>query len=65
MYNAITGDFLGENPDCAKSNLGPSRAQGFKYKGMTEEQNKIIREIQMKQVEEKKVKFNYFYSYLR
>lgn len=55
IYNALTGDFLTE-ANCAESNFGPNRAQGFKYKGMTEEEKMRFRDAQRKQVEENKVK---------
>lgn len=55
MYNTLMSDMMLENTDVAKSNLGPNRVIGFKYKGMSEEQRKAVRDFQKRQVEEHEV----------
>lgn len=56
MYNMMTSDMLTENPDVAKSNLGASRAIGYMYKGMTPEEKMAVRQDQLSQIVEMKVK---------
>lgn len=55
MYNAMTSDMLTENPEVAKSNLGPGRQIGYLYKGMTPEEKEAFRAAQLAQIEEAKV----------
>lgn len=55
IYNAMTGDFLTENPAAAASNFGPGRVIGFKAKGLNEEVRAATRDAQVKQIEEKKI----------
>lgn len=55
MYNFMTSDLLTENPDVAQSNLGPNRKIGYMYKGMTDEEKQIVREMQLAQIDEAKV----------
>lgn len=57
IYNTITSDMLTENPDAAQSNLGPGRKIAYQSKGMTDEQKKEIKKIQLAQIEEAKVSY--------
>ena len=59
MANMVSCDLLTENPDQAMSQFGPHRVVPDRWKGMNEEQLRLVREEQQKQVEEKKV--NYFF----
>ncbi|XP_055532286.1 RIB43A-like with coiled-coils protein 2 [Wyeomyia smithii] len=52
IYNHLTSDILTENPDVAKSSLGPNRIIPYAYKGMSTEELQQIRENQEKQREE-------------
>ncbi|XP_075234790.1 RIB43A-like with coiled-coils protein 2 [Lycorma delicatula] len=56
IYNAITGDFLTENPDTAISCLGLNRIIGSQYKGMHPHEKEAIRKEQLQQIEENKMK---------
>lgn len=55
MANAVSSDLLSENPDQAISQFGPHRVVPDRWKGMTEDQIRRIREEQQNQLEEKKV----------
>lgn len=56
VYNAITGDFLTENPEHGfQSALGPGRICVPLYKGLTPAMKQAIYEEQAKQREELKV----------
>lgn len=55
MFNAMTSDLLTENPDVAKSNLGPGRQIGYLYKGMTDEEKESMKSVLLAQIEEQKV----------
>lgn len=55
MYNAVTGDFLTENPTTAQSNLGLARNIPYMYKGMSPAEREAIRQDQLRQIEENKV----------
>lgn len=65
IANSIYSDLLSENPDQAISAFGPHRVVPDRWKGMSDEQLKRIREEQLKQAEEKKVSKtkNYFNSF--
>lgn len=54
----ISCDLLTENPDQAISQFGPHRVVPDRWKGMSEDQLRRIREEQQEQIEEKKVKLN-------
>lgn len=56
IYNALTSDMLTENPEVAQSNLGLGRKVVHCYKGMTEEERRKVREEQLEQIEEAKVR---------
>lgn len=51
----ISCDLLTENPDQAMSQFGPHRVVPDRWKGMNEDQLRLIREEQQRQIEEKKV----------
>ncbi|XP_075434614.1 RIB43A-like with coiled-coils protein 1 isoform X2 [Ascaphus truei] len=53
IYNHLTGDILTENPATAVSGFGPHRMIAYRWKGMTPEQLKAIREAQEQQRQEK------------
>ena len=55
MANMISCDLLTENPDQAMSQFGPHRVVPDRWKGMNEDQLRLIREEQQRQIEEKKV----------
>lgn len=56
VYNAITGDFLTENPEYGyNSALGPGKIVKSLYKGLTPEMKRAVYEEQAKQKEELKV----------
>ncbi|OXU28177.1 hypothetical protein TSAR_003628 [Trichomalopsis sarcophagae] len=52
IYNHVTGDFLTEPKDQAESVHGPKKLLVTRYKGMTSEQLKVIRDEQARQMEE-------------
>jgi hypothetical protein len=52
IYNHLTSDLLTENPDAAKSALGPHRKIAYMYKGMSPEELENLRRIQEHQKEE-------------
>ncbi|CAF2353735.1 unnamed protein product [Rotaria sp. Silwood2] len=54
MANMVSSDLLTENPDQAISQFGPHRIVPDRWKGMSQDQIRRIREEQQKQVEEKK-----------
>ncbi|CAF3228176.1 unnamed protein product [Rotaria sp. Silwood2] len=54
MANMVSSDLLTENPDQAISQFGPHRSVPDRWKGMSQDQIRRIREEQQKQVEEKK-----------
>ncbi|XP_066986742.1 RIB43A-like with coiled-coils protein 2 [Macrobrachium rosenbergii] len=54
VRNAVLGTFLNEDPDMARSALGPHRVIVDRWKGMSPQQKKEIQSIQAKQIEEKK-----------
>lgn len=56
IYNLMTSDMMTENPDVSKSNLGANRQIGYLYKGMTPEERLAVRQEQLSQIEEVKVK---------
>lgn len=56
IYNAITSDLLTENPNVAASNLGANRKNVALYKGMSPEEKEEIKQYNMKQIEENKVR---------
>uniref|UniRef100_A0A1B6BY07 RIB43A-like with coiled-coils protein 2 n=2 Tax=Clastoptera arizonana TaxID=38151 RepID=A0A1B6BY07_9HEMI len=56
IYNAITSDFLTENPNVSASNLGPNRINGALYKGLTPQQKQEIQEYNQKLIEENKLR---------
>ena len=60
LANMVSCDLLTENPDQAMSQFGPHRVVPDRWKGMNEDQLRRIREEQQKQIEEKKVKLNFF-----
>lgn len=68
VYNAITGDFLTENPEVGfNSALGPGKICKSLYKGMTPAMKQAIFDEQAKQrqelkVDEKKIKY---FSYIQ
>lgn len=56
VHNAITGDFLTENPELAFSSaLGPGRIVTALYKGLTPAMKQAIYDEQAKQRQELKV----------
>jgi hypothetical protein len=55
IYNAITSDFLTENPNLRASNLGPGRINGAFYKGMTDAEKEEIKAANLRLIEEHKV----------
>jgi len=56
VYNAITGDFLTENPQLGfNSALGPGRIVTVLYKGLTPAMKQAIYDEQAKQRQEIKV----------
>lgn len=55
IRNLLQGDLLSENPQQAVSSFGGGQLITDRWKGMTQEQLKEIRTIQMQQVLEKKV----------
>lgn len=57
IYNALTSDMLTENPEVAQSNMGLNRKIAHLHKGMSEEERKKIRDEQLAQIQEAKVKF--------
>lgn len=60
MYNAVTGDLLTENPGVAQSNFGPNRQIAYMYKGMSPEERNAIRQEQLKQMQENKVRIKLY-----
>ncbi|KAG8267172.1 Protein Tax-1 [Homalodisca vitripennis] len=56
IYNAITSDFLTENPNLRASNLGPNRINGAFYKGMTDAEREEIRQYNLSKIEENKIR---------
>lgn len=56
IYNHVTGDFLTESKDQALSTRGPERPLAGRYKGMTSEELKIIRDEQARQMGEIQVR---------
>ncbi|XP_053682422.1 RIB43A-like with coiled-coils protein 2 isoform X1 [Sabethes cyaneus] len=52
IYNHLTSDILTENPEVAKSSLGPNRIIPYAYKGMSLLELQQIRETQEKQRED-------------
>lgn len=59
VYNAITGNFLTENPEPGfNSALGPGRIVKSLYKGLTPAMKQAIYDEQAKQREELKVYFD-------
>lgn len=56
MANTVSSDLLSENPDQAISQFGPHRVVPDRWKGMTQDQLRRIREEQQNQLEEKKVR---------
>ncbi len=61
MANMISSDLLTENPDQAISQFGPHRVVPDRWKGMSEDQLHRIREEQQRQIEEKKVNFDFLF----
>lgn len=59
IINAINSDLLTENPEQARSALGPHRICPDRYKGLSPEQLEEIRATQRRQIEEKLVRFFY------
>ena len=55
IANNIHGDLLSENPDVAKSAFGSHRVVPDRWKGMSPQQVREVREVQERQIEEKKV----------
>lgn len=55
VLNNLTSDLMQENPDLARSALGPHRINPMMYKGMSEAAIKEIRATQQKQMREKEV----------
>lgn len=55
IYNAITSDFLTENPNLRASCLGPNRINSAFYKGMLDEEKEEIRKYNLRMIEENKV----------
>lgn len=56
VYNAITGDFLTENPELGfNSALGPGKICKSLYKGLTPAMKQVIYDEQAKQREELRV----------
>ncbi|XP_055613285.1 RIB43A-like with coiled-coils protein 2 [Uranotaenia lowii] len=51
IYNHLTSDIMTENPDVAKSALGPNRVIAYRYKGMNPEQLQEFRNGQQQQRE--------------
>ncbi len=62
MANMISSDLLTENPDQAISQFGPHRVVPDRWKGMSEDQLHRIREEQQRQIEEKKVNFDFCFE---
>lgn len=56
IYNTLTSDLMTENPDVSQSNLGPGKKIAYSYKGMTESEKMQIRQEQLQQVEEARVR---------
>ncbi|XP_060108596.1 RIB43A-like with coiled-coils protein 1 [Heteronotia binoei] len=52
IYNHLTGNLLTENPDVAKSLIGPHRMVPYCWKGMSPEQLEAIRRMQKEQCKE-------------
>ncbi|KAL8164350.1 UNVERIFIED_CONTAM: hypothetical protein K2H54_049612 [Gekko kuhli] len=52
IYNHLTSDILTENPDVAKSVVGPHRMVPYRWKGMTPEQLEAVRRTQKEQCKE-------------
>nr|XP_056707806.1 RIB43A-like with coiled-coils protein 1 [Euleptes europaea] len=52
IHNHLTGDILTENPDVAKSLVGPHRMVPYRWKGMTPEQLAAVRKTQEEQCKE-------------
>ncbi|XP_015274954.1 PREDICTED: RIB43A-like with coiled-coils protein 1 [Gekko japonicus] len=52
IYNHLTSDILTENPDVAKSLVGPHRMVPYRWKGMTPEQLEAVRRTQKEQCKE-------------
>lgn len=52
----MTSDMMTENPDVSKSNLGANRQIGYLYKGMSPEEKMMVRQEQLSQIAEAKVK---------
>lgn len=69
IYNHLTGNILTENPDVAKSLLGPHRMLIDRWKGMRPEQVEAVKKIRAEQCKETQVswedqertKENHFY----
>jgi len=56
IYNMINGDFLTENSDTAISSFGPHRVVPDRWKGMSPAQIKTIRQQQLVQKEQRRVR---------
>ncbi|XP_048344558.1 RIB43A-like with coiled-coils protein 1 isoform X1 [Sphaerodactylus townsendi] len=52
IYNHLTGDILTENPDMARSLVGPHRMVPYLWKGMSPEQVEAVRRTQKEQCKE-------------
>lgn len=64
IYNMVNGDFLTENSDTAISSFGPHRVVPDRWKGMSPAQIKTIRQQQLVQKEQRRVKKFYMFIYI-
>jgi RIB43A len=64
IYNMVNGDFLTENSDTAISSFGPHRVVPDRWKGMSPAQIKSIRQQQLVQKEQRRVKKFYMFIFI-